>query len=259
MSDYFEICNELEKINKEYDNNTDFSKVEYYRKKIDELEKEKNAALDLLNQDILRKAEEKEEKFKKIDFSKEPYFLMNYCRDAIWYGKIDYLNTDDISYGNLEKIIPTDWSLEKYFEVMQELEELFNHLSNFQIDTSDYFPEQKLYIRLPVDEQIEKDCGEFDLCCRCSNIIEMRYIIGQGSDFSIGLIASEKEFEEFTLDWKDAVKLSKMNSFEQAKWYVNYLFKTKKVDTDKLYFLLGQATTKIGFIEMYKRYQVESN
>lgn len=271
MRNYFEICDELEKVNKEFNNNEDSSKTDYYMNKIEELEKEQKQALKVMANEYAKKLKANDEAYKKIDFSKEPLFLMNYCRSAIWFGKLTRcLNTDDFGYGEWDKEIPSEWvkeaeekgnkdsALQKYFNVMQTLEDLFSRLCYFHTDISERFPEQRLYIRLPVDKQIEKVCCETDLPCNCSDVIEMRYVVGQGSDFSIDLVDSEvlkKESNPFIIDWEDAIEVSKMNTFEQAEWYYNYLIKKDfdftlfVINKEKIFFLLGQASAKVGFVD----------
>lgn len=48
MRSYFEICDELERVNKEFNNNDDSSKTDYYMNKIEELEKEQKQALKVM-------------------------------------------------------------------------------------------------------------------------------------------------------------------------------------------------------------------
>ena len=61
-------------------------------------------------------------------------------------------------------------ALEKYFNVMGDLELLFSDLCYFHIDNSGSFPEQILYIRLKTED-----------------VIEMHYLVGQGSEYYITL------------------------------------------------------------------------
>lgn len=46
-----------------------------------------------------------------------------------------------------------------------------------------------------------------------------------------------------------------MNTFEQAEWYYNYLIKSDfnftlfVINKEKIFFLLGQASAKVGFVD----------
>ena len=130
-------------------------------------------------------------------------------------------------------------ALEKYFNVMGDLELLFSELCYFHIDNSGSFPEQILYIRLKTED-----------------VIEMHYLVGQGSEFYITL-TEEVNNLPFIIDWNDAVNLTKLTTFEQAKWYYEkmlsiansqqkeFLLKNK----DKIFFLLGLSVIRYGFVE----------
>ena len=151
---------------------------------------------------------------KKIDYDGLPYWIMEYCAKKQKSGKLTCaLYTDDFQYSDWQKILPPEWiddaiingdvnmALEKYFNIMGDLEQLFSDLCYFHIDNSGTFPEQILYIRL-----------------KTGDVIEMHYLIGQGSEFYITL-TDEINNLPLIIDWDDAVKLSKLTTFEQAKWY----------------------------------------
>ena len=137
---------------------------------------------------------------KKIDYDGLPYWIMEYCTKNQKSGKLTCaLYTDDFQYSDWQKILPQEWiddaikngdvnmALEKYFNVMGDLELLFSELCYFHIDNSGSFPEQILYIRLKTED-----------------VIEMHYLVGQGSEFYITL-TEEVNNLPFIIDWNDAV------------------------------------------------------
>lgn len=228
----------------------DSRKFTWLHTELERLEKLEEEALQWNADQIAEKVAKKEEKFMNTDFGKdsEPYKLLKwleYCADN---DKNTYLNTDDFGYGERWKEEIPDWylkeangdehkALEKYFDVMHELEEIFNHLSYFTEDISNHFPEQRLIIRLG------KYRYDFD------------YIIGQGSDFSISVVEKCKPelYEEnpikFVLDYNTAVELSKLSAYKQAEYYAEHMLRSKVTPENygKVMFRLGQATTKVGF------------
>lgn len=274
MKDAFEIKKEIEEVEKEIDGcgHLDAIKREKLLEKLDKLEKEYKAALEEMVERYAQEMKKRDEEYGKIDFNDLPLFLMNYCRSNIWNGKLTVaLRTDDFGYGKWEEEVPKEWldeaiasgdkkkALDKYFDVMGKLEELFSRLCYFSTDVSDYFPEQKIYIKLPEDEEIQKSIDESDLPCECSNIICMDYVVGQGSDFSIDLVDIDQwkkllVEKQFFFEWEDAVKVSKMSGFEQAQWYCQKLLESEAAETikenkDKVFFILGQASAKSGFTD----------
>ena len=167
-------------------------------------------------------------------------------------GKLtDSLNTDDFEYGDWQKILPEEWldearkagdinkALKKYFDVMGGLERLFWRLCNFHIDVTRIFSEQILHLR-----------------SRTGDVIEMHYISGQGSDFWITL-AKNTENLPLIIDWDEAIRLSKMKRFYQARWYFNDMYsradKEQKTflekNKDKIFFLLGLVGSWHSFVE----------
>ena len=179
---------------------------------------------------------------RKIDYNGLPYWIMEYCARMQKTGKLTCpLYTDDFQYGEWQKRLPKEWideakkagdvnkALEKYFNVMGDLEHLFSELSYFHIDVSKTLPEQVLYLRI-----------------RTGDVIEMHYLVGQGSEFYITL-TEEVNNLPFIIDWNDAVNLTKLTTFEQANWYyekmlsiansqqTEFLLRNK----DKIFFLLG--------------------
>lgn len=189
---------------------------------------------------------------KKIDYNGLPYWIMEYCARMQKSGKLSgALFTDDFQYGEWRKILPEEWiddaikagdinkALEKYFDVMGDLEHLFSCLCYFHIDATEAFPEQILYLRI-----------------RTGDVIEMHYIVGQGSEFLITL-AENTENLPLIIDWDEALKLSTLSSFDQAKWYYNDMFnkadKEQKAfleeNKDKIFFLLGLSVIRYGFVD----------
>ena len=189
---------------------------------------------------------------KKIDYDGLPYWIMEFCAKNQKSGRLTCaLYTDDFQYSDWQKILPQEWiddaikngdvnmALEKYFNVMGDLELLFSELCYFHIDNSGSFPEQILYIRLKTED-----------------VIEMNYLVGQGSEFYITL-TEEVNNLPFIIDWNDAVNLTKLTTFVQAKWYYEkmlsiansqqkeFLLKNK----DKIFFLLGLSVIRYGFVE----------
>ena len=228
----------------------DSKKLAWLHTELERLRKLEEEALEWSADQIAEKVAKKEEKFMNSDFGKdsEPYKLLKwleYCADN---DRNTCLNTDDFGYGEHWKEEIPDWylkeansdehkALEKYFDVMHELEELFNHLGYFTEDISDHFPEQRLIIRLG------KYRYDFD------------FIVGQGSDFSISVVEKCKpEFYEknpikFVLDYNTAVGLSKLSACEQAEYYVEHMLRGKVTPENygRVMFSLGQATAKVGF------------
>lgn len=172
---------------------------------------------------------EKEKIFVERDYSEssDAYFLIKHAVNKFLNGHASYLNTDDIQYGAWEGIVPNVWqeeaqkrtgdrkdSLDKYFEVMGYLEDLFSHLAYFNEDISNYFPEERIIIRTPVIDNKQY-------------LIDMNLIIGQGSDFSISVVEGNKPdlYEthpiKFIIDWDDAIKVAKMKPHDQAAWYAD--------------------------------------
>ena len=189
---------------------------------------------------------------KKIDYNGLPYWIIEYCARMQKIGKLtDSLNTDDFEYGDWQKILPEEWldearkagdinkALKKYFDVMGGLERLFWRLCNFHIDVTRTFSEQILHLRI-----------------RTGDVIEMHYISGQGSDFWITL-AKNTENLPLIIDWDEAIRLSKMKRFYQARWYFNDMYsradKEQKTflekNKDKIFFLLGLVGSWHSFVE----------
>ena len=68
---------------------------------------------------------------------------------------------------------------------------------------------------------IDKDRAlvfDFRSRLKTEDVIEMHYLVGQGSEFYITL-TEEVNNLPFIIDWNDAVNLTKLTTFEQAKWY----------------------------------------
>ena len=253
MRELSEIMDEIDETNKEFDNNKDPSKNQYYIDKLEALEKEEDEASKKWAEEVMKSHEEKERLFKEKDF-KDSLFLAEFYADKISKGEIKSpVWTDDFAYGDWKNEIPKEWldeaikegdekkALKRFYDIMGDLEDLFNHLCYFQEDVSNRFPTQILYVRLPSDI-----------------VIKLTYVVGQGSDFSIDV--SEDSYKPFIFEWEEAIKVSKMKMFEQAKWY----FENALVDAiaelpiemikddinQKIFFLLGTAATgRLGFVQ----------
>ena len=128
---------------------------------------------------------------------------------------------------------------------MQDLEDIFNHLAYFTEDVTDHFPEQRLFIKE----------GKYTY--------EFNYIVGQGSDFSVSVVEKanpdlykEKPIKFVFSSFKKAVTISKRSTYGQAVYYARGLLNSlvgKVGDLSGYYgsvmFLLGQATSRIGFLK----------
>lgn len=200
--------------------------------------------MELSNEEIKRAAEDyfkqlqvKDVQFKDLTFDEDTdeYYLMN----CIATGAFGHFYTDDIQYSEWQNEIPDNWDLNRYFKAMKNLEEMFIHLSTFQTDVSDYFPEQRLIIQWPT--------GVY---------IAMRYVTGQGSDFSILPSSKEIPVIDFFLSWEDAKKLCKISAYEKAKWYIEELKKDETFsdeELDILYFKLGRCSASNSFYEIVNK------
>ena len=212
-----------------------------YSEKVEALEKEKDDAYKQMAEETIKRMQLKEEKFKALTFDEntDEYYLMN----CIATGSFGRFYTDDFGYGDWQKEVPDGWDLDRYFNAMNNLEDLFMHLIPFQKDISGYFPEQQLIIQWPT--------GVY---------IGMRYITGQGSDFSIWLPTSkEMPTIEFALSWENAKKLCKISSYEKAKWYIKELEKEEMFSNEELnilYFTLGRSFGDRSFYEIINKKNV---
>lgn len=199
---------------------------------------------------------------KEIDYNGLPYWIMEYCAKKQKSGKLTCaLYTDDFQYSDWQKILPPEWiddaikngdvnmALEKYFNVMGDLEQLFSDLCYFHIDNSGTFPEQILYIRL-----------------KTGDVIEMHYLVGQGSEFYITL-TDETNNLPLIIDLDDAIKLTKLTTFEQAEWYYEKMLSNanpKQKDflldnKEKVFFLLGLSVIRYGFVERINLNKLEES
>ena len=128
---------------------------------------------------------------KKIDYDGLPYWIMEYCAKNQKSGKLTCaLYTDDFQYSDWQKILPPEWiddaikngdvnmALEKYFNVMGDLEQLFSDLCYFHIDNSGTFPEQILYIRLKTGDVMNKEIKEIykDFRKRTKDTIKVTFV-----------------------------------------------------------------------------------
>lgn len=217
--------------------------VTEYHNKIEELENQKENLYKKMADAIAETFVKKEQAFREMSFEKgsDAYILM----ERVATGQVKSYNTDDFQYGDWQSVVPLGWDLDRYFEAMHELHELFSHLGNFQVDVSNHFPEQQLYVR-----------WENDI------IVTMDFVIGQGSDFSLFLqSAKDKPCFDFVIDYNDAIDLCKKNAWKQALWYLRQIIPEETFENDlsgydlsMLMFRLGQlsANGSKGFIEMTK-------
>lgn len=217
--------------------------VTEYHNKIEKLENQKENLYKKMADAVAESFVKKEQAFREMSFEKgsDAYILM----ERVATGQVKSYNTDDFQYGDWQSVVPLGWDLDRYFEAMHELHELFNHLSNFQIDVSNHFPEQQLYVR-----------WENDI------VVTMDFVIGQGSDFSLFLqSAKDKPRFDFVLDYNDAIDLCKKNSWKQALWYLKQIIPEDTFEDDLsgydlsiLMFRLGQfsANSDKGFIGLTK-------
>lgn len=205
-----------------------------YSEKVEALEKEKDDIYKQMAEETFKQMQAKEERFKALTFAEDTdeYYLMK----CIATGSFGCFYTDDIGYGDWQKEVPDGWDLDRYFNAMNNLEELFMHLTPFQKDISGYFPEQQLIIQWPT--------GVY---------IGMRFIVGQGSDFSIWLPTSkEMPIIEFALSWEDAKRLCKISSYEKAKWYIKELEKEEVFSNEELNMLYFKLGSNIGGRSFYE-------
>lgn len=235
------LDNEIEKLTGEMFK-TEGDVTEYHNK-IEELENQRDAIYKKMADEITQNFLKKEQAFKEMSFVKgsDAYTLM----ERVATGQVKSYNTDDFQYGDWQSVVPLGWDLDRYFNAMHELHELFNHLGNFQVDVSNHFPEQQLYVRW-----------------ENGIIVTMDFVIGQGSDFSLFLqSAKDKPRFDFVIDYNDAIDLCKKNAWKQALWYLRQIIPEETFENDlsgydlsMLMFRLGQlsANGSKGFIEMTK-------
>ena len=228
MNDVFSITEKISKIEEKLKTATGLEKAKL-EKRLQKLKVKENDMTNRLVNDITSSWVTKEKAFKKRDYSKQSdsYYLIRYAVDKFLKEGSAYFNTDDIQYGAWEDIVPEAWqesalrlvgdkraSLNKYFEVMEYLEDLFFHLAYFNEDISNYFPEERIIIKTPVIDNKQY-------------LIDMTLVIGQGSDFSISVVEGNKPelYKEhpigFIIDWEDAIKVAKMDEHDQAVWYAD--------------------------------------
>ena len=256
-----EIWDKQKALNEELDNMPspqDQVRVAKILQELDELEKLEDEAIKVMAEETAERLAKEHEEFCKRDYgpNSDPYYLLK------WFLNNDSLNciyTDDAQYGDWKKFVPEKWIeelkdkneiLTKYFEVMGQLEEVFNKVCNFQTSCPGHFPDHRLKI-------IFEDSS-----------ITMRLIEGQGSDFQIW---KSKELDDaensdhppyILLSWENLLYLSKLNSFKQALWYKDFIKKwyeeTKSITPDSLpkdfnedlvLWRLGAACAGAGFVK----------
>lgn len=209
-----------------------FDEFEKLSDKIDEEE-------DKRFEEIAEKAAEdyckKEKEFLNYSYeNSDSYTLMFHVAD----GKTERgLWVDDFGYGDWQSQVPEGWSWERYVNAMEKLEDLFQHLAYFQHYYGKHFPENELFVKMPNGK-----------------ILQLHYIVGQGSDFAIYPIEADHYYWIF--DLQDLEPVAKMSTYEQAKWYTENCLWTldgfnlvNDSNRSKAMFALGQSTVKGGFFE----------
>lgn len=149
-----------------------------------------------------------EEEFHAKDFENSD---TEYLLQCIATNKFECFWTSDLEYLDWKNLIPKGWTLDRYYLAMNDLHDIFNNVSSFQINCSDHFPSYSLFIKYN------------------EVILDLNLIIGQGSDFSI--IIAQTDVSTY-LEWTDVLKLCKMSRYQQAVWYLQNVLDVQKTDSD---------------------------
>lgn len=259
--DVFEIGEALKVLNDMCNRENDRDKVHWFCNEIERVETIQDEAYKWNANQIAKIVEEKHENFLAKDFGEnsDAYGILKWLSECADCNKNTCLNTDDFGYGeNWKEEIPA-WYLkdskddkellQRYFAAMQDLEEVFNRLAHFSEDVTRHFTEQRLFIKE----------GKYTY--------EFNYISGQGSDFSVSIVEKsnpilykEKPIQFVFPSFKKAVTISKRSTYGQAVYYARKLLNNladKVKDPSEYYgsvmFLLGQATTRVGFLEQLNK------
>lgn len=160
-----------------------------------------------------------EEEFQAKDFKDSDAEYLLQCIATL---KFDCFWTSDLEHLDWKNLIPEGWTLDRYYLAMNDLQDIFDHVSSFQIDCSDYFPSQSLFVKYN------------------ETVLDLNFIVGQGSDFSI--CVAQTDVLTY-LEWLDVLKLCKMSSYQQAVWYLQNVLKVQKTDSsyDEKLFKLGST------------------
>lgn len=255
--DIFYLGEVLKKLNEMCNGEEDPDKVMWLCNEIERVEEIEQKAYEYNAEQIAKKLEAKEKAYNAKSFGPESdaYGILKWLTQCADESKNTFLRTDDFGYGeNWKKEIP-EWYLkdtdddhkllDRYYEAMGDLEELFHHLAYFTEDVSYHFPEQRLFIK-------------FD-----KYTFEFNYITGQGSDFSISVVekARPEAYKEhpirLVIDYEKAVELSKASAYQQALYYANEVLEVPQEDLIttmfKTMFILGQATARVGFLDFLNK------
>lgn len=259
--DVFEIGEALKVLNDMCNKESDPDKVQWFCNEIERVGIIQDEAYRWNVNQIAKVIEEKHENFLAKDFGEnsDAYGILKWLSECADCNKNTCLNTDDFGYGeNWKEEIPA-WYLkdskddkellQRYFAAMQDLEEVFNRLVYFNEDVTRHFTEQRLFIKE----------GKYTY--------EFNYISGQGSDFSVSIVEKsnpilykEKPIRFVFPSFKKAVTISKRSTYGQAVYYARKLLNNladKVKDPSEYYgsvmFLLGQATTRVGFLEQLNK------
>lgn len=277
--DIFEIGEALKKLNEMCNGEEDPEKVQWLCNEIDRVEEIQEKAYEWNADQIAKKVAEKEKIFEAKDFGpeSEAYGIIKWLTQCADEGRNTFLRTDDFGYGEHWKEEIPDWYLkdsnddreliQRYYAAMQDLEDIFSHLSYFHEDITHHFPEQRLFIKE----------GKYTF--------EFNYITGQGSDFSVSVVekANQNFYKEKPIkfvfpSFKKAVAISKRPTYGQAVYYARTILGEDNATVmknweegiylSKIMFALGQATARVGFLEylnkdnvkeVMKRFEWEDN
>ncbi len=149
-----------------------------------------------------------EEEFQAKDFENSDVEHLLQC---ISTRKFEGFWTSDLEYLDWKNLIPKGWTLDRYYLAMNDLQDIFNHVSPFQKNCSEHFSSYSLFIKYNEE------------------ILDLNLTIGQGSDFSI--IIAQTDVSTY-LEWTDVLKLRKMSRYQQAVWYLQNVLKLKETDSD---------------------------
>lgn len=257
--DIFEIGEAIKTLNEMCNKETDPERVHWLCNEIDRVEAIQNKAYEWNADRIAEKVAEREKRYHAKDFGEESeaYGILKWLAKCADEGKNTLLRTDDFGYGDSWKEEIPEWYLkdsnddkeliQRYFEAMADLEEIFHHLAYFTEDITNHFPEQRLFIKE----------GKYTY--------ELNYIVGQGSDFSVSVVEKanpvlykEKPIQFVFSSFKKAVTISKRSTYGQAVYYarglLNSVAAAGKIKDPlgyygKVMFLLGQSTANVGFFK----------
>ena len=267
-----EIWDKQKALNSELDNMNphDPKRAQEILDELDKLEKEEDKALKKEAEKAVKRLKKQHEAFCKRNYKEgsEPYYLLKWFVES---GR-PYIFTDDVQYGDWEKDVPEKWlkaatkdknkALKKYFDVMGQIEELFNKVCYLQSSYDGHFPDHRLTVQFE------------------NTLITMRLIEGQGSDFQIwkadeARLQEEEDVPKIILSYEELLKISKLGLYDQTLWYKDFLKdwyeKEKKSNPKKVpkefnetlvMWILGTSCAGKGFIralnETNFKEQVES-